>query len=83
MGTKIFRLRNLEDGLFHRIMDGLVESARLWNFCVETHGQARRDAAKWPDFNAFAAMTKGGYKMGAQSVQHKQTTGEVRAVSVA
>jgi len=78
--TKIYRLKDLPENTFHQIMDGLVESARLWNFCVDMHKEARQNKTPWPTLNTFQEATKGGkFALYSQSVQHKQTTGEVRA----
>ena len=79
--TKIYRLKDLPENTFHQIMDGLVESARLWNFCVDMHKEARRNKTPWPTLSTFQEATKGGkFALYSQSVQHKQTTGEIRAV---
>ena len=77
--VRIYRLRHLPDALFRRIMDGMAESARVWNLCMEMHKQARVERSPWPGKNEFHKATKGNFELYSQSVQHKQTTGEVRA----
>ena len=68
--TKIYRLKDLPENTFHQIMDGLVESARLWNFCVDIHKEARQNKTPWPTLNTFQEATKGGkFALYSQSVQ--------------
>ena len=68
--TKIYRLKDLPENTFHQIMDGLVESARLWNFCVDMHKQARQNKTPWPTLKTFQEATKGGkFALYSQSVQ--------------
>lgn len=67
--VRIYRLRHLPDALFHRIMDGMAESARVWNLCMEMHKKARQDKTPWPDKNDFHKATKGKFQLYSQSVQ--------------
>ncbi|MCB1075843.1 MAG: transposase [Simkania sp.] len=46
--VKIIRLKNLSSKTKNLILKGEKESARLWNFCKETHKKARESREKWP-----------------------------------
>lgn len=67
--VRIYRLKNLPDALFRRIMDGMAESARVWNLCMEMHRSARSERSPWPGKNEFHKATKGVFELYSQSVQ--------------
>ena len=50
-------------------MDGMAESARVWNLCMEMHKQARVERSPWPGKNEFHKATKGKFELYSQSVQ--------------
>ena len=46
------------------------KAAKVWNFCVETHKQARREHLPWPERSELQKATKGGrFALHSQSVQ--------------
>lgn len=68
--VKIIRLKNLSTQAKNSIFEGQKESARLWNFCAETHKKARKAREKWPAKEILRSKArKLGLKMHSQSVQ--------------
>ncbi len=56
--------------LFVVLRDAQMEAAKVWNFCVEAHKQARREHLPWPGRNELQKATKGGqFALHSQSVQ--------------
>ena len=56
--------------LFAVLRDAQMEAAKVWNFCVEAHKQARREHLPWPGKSALQKATKGGqFALHSQSVQ--------------
>ena len=56
--------------LFEALRDAQMEAAKVWNFCVETHKQARREHLPWPGRSELQKATKGGqFALHSQSVQ--------------
>ena len=59
-------------------MDGMTESARVWNLCMEMHRESRGrklgtalvgDESRWPGKREFHMATKGKFALHSQSVQ--------------
>ena len=59
-------------------MDGMAESARVWNLCMEMHRESRGrklgtalvgDESRWPGTREFHMATKGKFALHSQSVQ--------------
>jgi putative transposase len=46
-----------------------MEAAQVWNYCMETHKEARLTHAKWPGRSALQKATKGRFALHSQSVQ--------------
>ena len=67
--TRIYPLVKLPDATFRRIMDGLVESAKVWNQCVRIHAQTLQDGSDAPNASDLHVATRGRYALYAQSVQ--------------
>ena len=63
--TRIFPIRNLSDAMSRRIMEGLAESAKVWNFCLDLRTQDPSPLG----LAEFHAATRGRFSLYAQSVQ--------------
>jgi putative transposase len=66
---RVYRLTGLSPTLFHRLKAAQMEAALVWNFCMETHKQARIGHAKWPGQRELEPTTKGRFALNAQAVQ--------------
>jgi putative transposase len=66
---RVYHLTHLSPSLFRRLKAAQQEAACVWNFCVETHKDARMTHASWPGRNALQRATKGRYGLHSQSVQ--------------
>ncbi len=56
--------------LFEALRDTQMEAAKVWNFCVEMHKQARREHLPWHGRSELQKATKGGrFALHSQSVQ--------------
>jgi putative transposase len=56
--------------LFATLRDAQMEAAKVWNLCVETHKQTRREHLPWPRRSELQKATKGGqFALHSQSVQ--------------
>lgn len=68
--VKIIRLKNLSSQSKKSIFEGQRESARLWNFCVAIHKEAREAREKWPNKDQLQKQTKGkSFQLHSQSIQ--------------
>src|SRR2546423_14363022 len=66
--VRVYRLQPTPK-LFACLRDAQMEAAKVWNFCVEIHKQARMSHAKWPGRDALQKATKGQFALHSQSVQ--------------
>lgn len=67
--VRIYQLQPTKK-LFVVLRDAQMEAAKVWNFCVEAHKQARREHLPWPGKSALQKATKGGqFALHSQSVQ--------------
>src|SRR5262245_60766243 len=67
--VRVYRLDHLSPSQFGRLKAAQQEAARVWNFCVERHKEARLTHAAWPGRNDLQRATKGHYGLHSQSVQ--------------
>ena len=67
--VRIFHLKNLSKTACKLTYEGQKESARLWNFCCETHRVSRESKEKWPSRDSLQQLTKGKFAIHSQSVQ--------------
>lgn len=67
--VRIFYLKNINRTQNTLMFEGSKESARVWNFCTETHKKAREEKRKWPWRDELQKLTKGKFQLHSQSVQ--------------
>lgn len=67
--TKIFRLPYQKSEVFEKLKAAQLESALIWNECMETHKQCRINQTPWLNQTALQKLTKGKYQLHSQSVQ--------------
>jgi putative transposase len=67
--VRVYRLDHLSPSQFGRLKAAQQEAAQVWNFCVETHKEARLSHAPGPGRNDLQRATKGRYGPHSQSVQ--------------
>lgn len=67
--TKIFRLPYQKSEVFERLKAAQLESAIVWNECMEAHKQCRINQTSWLNQTALQKLTKGKYQLHSQSVQ--------------
>ena len=67
--VKVYQLNTLSATHLHRLRDIQAEGARVWNFCMEAHKDARLTHAQWPGRNELQKMTKGRFGLHSQSIQ--------------
>src|SRR5215469_16947181 len=67
--VRVYRLDHLSPSKFGRLKAAQQEAAQVWNFCMETHKEARLAQAPWPGRNDLQRATKGRYGLHSQSVQ--------------
>src|SRR5437660_1146874 len=67
--VRIYQLDQISSALFGRLKAAQMEAAQVWNYCMETHKQARLAHMKWPGRDALQKATKGRFALHSQSVQ--------------
>ncbi len=67
--VRIFHLKKLSTTSRKLIYAGQEESGKLWNFCCETHKNARESKKAWPSKNSLQALTKSNFALHSQSIQ--------------
>jgi putative transposase len=67
--TRIYRLPYQKPEVFERLKAAQLESALVWNECVEAHKQCRINKTNWLNQTALQKLTKGKYQLHSQSVQ--------------
>jgi putative transposase len=67
--TKIYRLPYQKSKVFERLRTAQLESAMVWNECMEAHKQCRINQISWLNQTALQKLTKGKYQLHSQSVQ--------------
>jgi putative transposase len=67
--TKIYRLPYQKSEVFERLKAAQLESALVWNDCMEAHKQCRINQTPWLNQTALQKLTKGKYQLHSQSVQ--------------
>ena len=66
---RIYQLNHLAPMLFRHLKEAQMETAQVWNVCMETHKAARQMQRKWPGRNELQQATKGHFALHSQSVQ--------------
>ena len=67
--VRIYRLEHLSQTMFQRLKSAQMESAQVWNHCMQTHKVARGEHARWPGRTELQKATKGKFALHSQSVQ--------------
>lgn len=67
--TTIYRLPYQKTKVFERLKAAQLESALVWNECMEAHKQCRINQVPWLNQTALQKLTKGKYQLHSQSVQ--------------
>src|SRR5215471_1608678 len=67
--VRVYRLTHLSPTLFRRLKAAQMESAQVWNVCVDIHRKARMSHTRWPDQYELHRSTKGRFALHSQSVQ--------------
>ena len=67
--TKIYRLPYQKRQVFERLKAAQIESAKVWNECMESHKQCRITQTSWLNQTQLQKLTKGKYELHSQSVQ--------------
>jgi len=67
--TKIYPLQDLPRATIDLIYQGQLESAKVWNLCVEIHRDCRRNHTQWVNHNDLHKATKGQFQLYSQTVQ--------------
>ena len=67
--TKIYRLLCQKPEVFERLKAAQMESAKVWNECMETHKKCRIAQTSWSNQTQLQKLTKGKYELHSQSVQ--------------
>ena len=67
--VRIYPLTHLSPIQVKQVRDAQVEAAQVWNFCMQTHKDARLHHTFWPGRNELQKATKKRFALCAQSVQ--------------
>lgn len=67
--TKIYRLPYQKPQVFERLKAAQIESAKVWNDCMEAHTKCRINQAPWLNQTQLQKLTKGKYELHSQSIQ--------------
>ena len=67
--TKIYRLPYQQAQVFQRLKAAQIESARVWNECMEAHKECRINQTSWLNQTQLQKLTKGKYELHSQSIQ--------------
>jgi putative transposase len=67
--VKIYQLNHLSSQQFQRCKAAQMETAQVWNACMEAHKAARVSHAPWPGRDTLQKATKGRFALHSQSVQ--------------
>lgn len=67
--TKIYRLPYQKPKVFERLKAAQIESAKVWNQCMEAHKECRINQTPWLNQTQLQKLTKGKYELHSQSVQ--------------
>jgi len=67
--TLIFRLGACPLGQRERVRAAQLETARLYEHCIELHAQARAAKAPWPKRKQLQEATRGRYALHSQTLQ--------------
>ncbi len=67
--TRIYRLPHQKPEVFERLKAAQLESALVWNECMEAHRQCRFNQTNWLNQTALQKLTKGKHELHSQSVQ--------------
>jgi putative transposase len=67
--TSIFRLNRCGKPQRECIRDGQLESAKVYEFCIEMHAAARAAKEPWPKRKELQEATRGRFALHSQSIQ--------------
>lgn len=67
--TKIYRLSYQQTEVFKRLKAAQIESAKVWNECMEAHKECRINQTPWLNQTQLQKLTKGKYELHSQSIQ--------------
>ena len=67
--TKIYRIPYQKPEVFERLRAAQMESAKVWNECMNAHKECRIKQTSWLNQTALQKLTKSKYELHSQSVQ--------------
>ncbi len=70
--TKIYRLPYQTPEVFERLKAAQIETAKVWNQCMESHKECRINQTPWLNQTALQKLTKGKYELHSQSVHPRE-----------